>query len=224
MKRVFLFCLVYLLNCGYCSKLDARKLLEHVNSIFPDLKQVCTKPMSWGTADFVAEDLCLTFDGVVVQINVVEARKIQVELTAYKIELGDTVVAKVSVIDNMGQYLDVDSHKKLNLAIVTNEKKLSFKEIAARDRKTTLYEVKGEQIGSTTFIVKGSLFNQDIESPPVSVDIFTPLKIVPSNLTLVVGAEFQVTCIGGSQPRSIGMFSVLLNLSNSFLLFLLQNF
>ncbi len=57
------------------------------------------------------------------------------------------------------------------------------------------------------FVSRSTVIKQ-IESPTLNVQVFAPLRIIPSNVTLIIGNHFQVTCIGGPQPQRSIEFSI----------------
>ncbi|EEC13950.1 conserved hypothetical protein, partial [Ixodes scapularis] len=71
------------------------------------------------------------------------------------------------------------------------------------------FAVRGSSLGTTSlqFVAGGPGANQ-VASEVLSVQVFAPLKLDPRNITLVVGATFQLWYSGGPQPEGQVEFSL----------------
>lgn len=83
-----------------------------------------------------------------------------------------------------------------------------------------LYTITGSALGQTTLkfkidsalddmgIKRDSYRGKLVSSDPLPVQVFSPLRLSPRNITLVIGASFQVICSGGPELLSSIQYSI----------------
>ena len=68
--------------------------------------------------------------------------------------------------------------------------------------------VKGVELGETTVTATAKYGDRSTSSLPMPIQVFPPLQLEPRNITLVIGAKFQVRVVGGPQPSPVLEFAL----------------
>ena len=77
-----------------------------------------------------------------------------------------------------------------------------FSDIKPKDDWITGFVVKADRLGLSKVIIQSQSDQvKPVQSLPIEIQIFSPLQIIPSNITLIVGNHFQVTFVGGPQTQ-----------------------
>ena len=63
-----------------------------------------------------------------------------------------------------------------------------------------LFTVKGSELGETTVVATAAFSGRSASSSAAPIHVFPPLELEPRNVTLIVGAKFQVKTVGGPMP------------------------
>ncbi|KAJ6218542.1 hypothetical protein RDWZM_009699, partial [Blomia tropicalis] len=182
-------------NVDFTNK-DAVEIEFKTNS-----KEFTIKPKSIGTGLITINDLCLNFPPMSLAYSVVEAIDLKLNLID-KIELGGEVVGEFYILDNRGMRLHSSLHEFLDFVIVSSNNFLSFSPIIPNDEWTSKFTIKAERLGLSKLIIQSqSELVRSVQSSPIEIQIYSPLKILPSNITLIVGSSFQATVVGGPQTQ-----------------------
>lgn len=64
------------------------------------------------------------------------------------------------------------------------------------------YKFLGNEIGETKLIFLINNGQKEISSSPINVQVFEPLKLYPSNSTLLIGSILQLKVHGGPQSET----------------------
>jgi len=79
--------------------------------------------------------------------------------------------------------------------------------VSLKDSTETLTPlVTGAKLGQTTIVATATYHGIQVSSAPSPVQVFPPLKIDPRNITLIIGAAFQVLTTGGPTDATIQYF------------------
>ena len=68
--------------------------------------------------------------------------------------------------------------------------------------------VQGDVLGETTVTATAKFGDRSTSSQPMPIQVFPPLQLEPRNITLIIGAKFQVRVVGGPQPSSALEFAL----------------
>ncbi|XP_022250684.1 nuclear pore membrane glycoprotein 210-like isoform X2 [Limulus polyphemus] len=171
-------------------------------------------PVKDGSITITAHDLCLEPRVLgLAHVHISGISAINVDMID-KVEVGKTIIATVEVLDAQLKNLPASVFSLMNLRPVSSSNIISVKLNMLPDPHSysAEYIVSGDSLGQTslTFIAgsdKPPIQETDYHSKLVSsallpVQVFPPLQLNPRNITLVVGATFQVTCVGGPHPQS----------------------
>ncbi|RWS16815.1 nuclear pore membrane glycoprotein 210-like protein [Dinothrombium tinctorium] len=188
-------------------------------SYFETSKRITIIPKKDGIMSIKVTDSCVdhgstTFDAMTT-LRIVNAKEIRVFM-ADKVEAGKEVDIKVQVVDTRGEVIPSSLHKLMNLHpvtvsdVITVKPKVSLKS----DHSYSWFTLKAEKVGRTSLVFKteaqtdSANYAKIITSQEVIIQVFLPLRIVPSNISLVVGSIFQVTIVGGPQPEGVIAYNV----------------
>lgn len=207
------------------SKGSGHFLVESTSNEFSSMnysetsKVINLLPTKVGEFSIKVTDCCvdhgLNSADAVIDVKVVYPKEIKVKMPE-KLELNKEAEISVRIIDNNGLPIPAVIHDLVGLRplIGSNIVSIKRKESHLPDAKDSLFLIKAEKLGDTTVtFTTASKYDQaqqikSVSSPEVTVQIFVPLKIVPSNLTLVVGSIFQITVVGGPQPDTVISFKM----------------
>lgn len=152
-----------------------------------------------GSLKIALVDLCLPSKPAVADVQVLRVGSIKVDVID-RIEKGHSVTAFVHLYDSLDNPLSILDVDLLELRPAVESDIISLKPVSLDGKKEIKFTVTGIQLGETKLIFKSGRGINEIQSPPVSIQVFPPLRLVPRNLTLVIGAVFQLNAIGGPQP------------------------
>ncbi|ELU01491.1 hypothetical protein CAPTEDRAFT_222865 [Capitella teleta] len=175
-------------------------------------KLIKVSPQEEGTFTITAVDLCLD-PTLNAKTSVFISDVFQINLNVVdKVEIHKEVVASVRVLDRQGQAIPRKYFNLMNL-----QPKIGSEVIAVRlhaeqpddDETTALYVVRGMVLGRTNLqYTAGQKSYHSVSSQNKQIQVFPPLRLNPRNITLIIGAVFQVTASGGPQPESAIEFSM----------------
>ncbi|RZF35031.1 hypothetical protein LSTR_LSTR009623 [Laodelphax striatellus] len=147
-------------------------------------------------------DLCLPSKPAVVELQVLRVGSIKVDVVD-RIEKGRCVTAFVHLYDSLDQPLSIIDTELLELRPVIESDIISIKPIGeSQDRREVLYSITGLHLGETKLTFSSGHGAREVQSFPVSIQVFPPLRLLPRNVTITIGAAFQLSYIGGPQPDS----------------------
>lgn len=159
------------------------------------------QPLADGELAVTLVDLCLDAENPTMSIvrvaSVVSLDLVMVE----RVELGGSLLAEVVAKDAAG--LPLPAHALMNLAPHPQANIISavYKDVNVAGN--ALYEVTGKHVGDTTLRVSAGDGEALVYSPSKPVQVFPPLTLQPKNITLLVGAIYQVETKGGPYPDAV---------------------
>ncbi|KAF5274371.1 hypothetical protein FQA39_LY07251 [Lamprigera yunnana] len=157
-------------------------------------------PLNEGELQVTLKDLCLSSLPVLVNIYVVSIADIKVEM-ADKVEIGKCISSIVRLYDEYGNLVEVPEYEipkllpELENGIIKITRNMEINSDHLREE--IHYLVTGAVLGVTQ--LKFSM--NEVCSSPIDVQVFPPLKIVPKNITLLIGSAFEYTVKGGPRPN-----------------------
>ena len=165
-----------------------------------------------GDTKLIVKDLCLhTKQTASSLISVVGIHKVDLVVDD-KVQKGNTVVAKVKLIDQNGMTLKWNP-EYLDVTIVPAVKENNILSIQPYENKAyseeLMFTLKGEDIGNMAVSAVATSEIGSTMSLSRNIQVFPPLRLEPRNITLLIGAKFQVLATGGpNQPDSQVEFSI----------------
>ncbi|KAG1690966.1 Nuclear pore membrane glycoprotein 210 [Nymphon striatum] len=184
-----------------------------------ELSAVEVVPKSNGMMSVSIYDACACMQ-VSARVKISGIHTIEVQMSN-KVELGKNTEAKVNVRDEEGNILSVSLFSLINLEPVIGSKIISIKPTAVNEQGAT-FVVHGDSLGHTTLQFQATSNNKVVsnngiaiardigvatlhyyvsETLETSIEVFPQFKLFPKNVTLLIGAVFQVSSIGGPEPQ-----------------------
>nr|XP_027197064.1 nuclear pore membrane glycoprotein 210-like [Dermatophagoides pteronyssinus] len=166
-----------------------------------DKRKFIITPIQIGTGMIIINDLCLNYPTFMLPYSIVEPIDIKIQMMD-KIELGRSVQGSFYIVDNRGNRIDSSLHKYLDLVITSSNNLLKIDEIKPKDNYLSIFTVRAERLGLCKLLIQTQ--SSKIRSPllaEIELQIFSPLRIIPNNITLIVGNVFQPQFIGGPQTQ-----------------------
>ena len=178
---------------------DSREIMS--GSYSSSNSTVMVAPVNTGVASLSLVDLCLSSKTeAVLQIKVAGVDKVILE-TKDRIQLGDSIKARVKMVDNSGRSLPLSSLQHVTLDIVSEH---SYVSVGHKDPQDSgVFSLSGDSLGQAVLTGRASYAGKMITSAPVTVTVYPPLVLDPRNISLIIGASFQFTWTGG--PADCGV-------------------
>ncbi|CAN8010926.1 unnamed protein product [Ixodes pacificus] len=170
-------------------------------------RQIKVVPLGEGSVSVRVHDLCLDLPPLTLEVQLVGLARLHLH-TLTKVELGQEIEAHVELEDSLGQSLPASVLDLVGLRPLLGAPLLEIRPLPGEGDRVR-FAVRGSSLGTTSlqFVAGGPGANQ-VASEALSVQVFAPLKLDPRNITLVVGATFQLWCSGGPQPEGQVKFSL----------------
>lgn len=175
-------------------------------------KSIRIVPLIEGETVVHARDLCLApstkHTSATAHVQVIGVHKVQL-VVVDKVQQGRAVTAQVKLWDQTGELITPQmNHMQVLLTpaaqdVVTIEPKTDTRP------KDLLFTVKGAVLGETVLTATALFGRKRVASTPMPIQVFPPLELEPRNITLIIGAKFQVQVLGGPrQPDAAIEFSL----------------
>uniref|UniRef100_A0A1B6DER5 BIG2 domain-containing protein n=1 Tax=Clastoptera arizonana TaxID=38151 RepID=A0A1B6DER5_9HEMI len=157
-------------------------------------------PKSDGILVVTLLDLCLPSRPAIAEIQVLKVGSMRVDMLD-RVEKSNSIIATVWLYDSVQNTLAVADSELLELRTEIDNKIVSIKRLTTDTRSGEVkFEVTGIELGNTDIVFISGNGIREIRSQPQSLQVFPPLQLVPHNITLIVGATFQISSSGGPQP------------------------
>ncbi|KAK3103291.1 hypothetical protein FSP39_018237 [Pinctada imbricata] len=174
-------------------------------------KHIQMLPLLDGSLTITVYDLCIFLPhppAATVYVSGVGSIELYVK---EKIEVENEAEARVRVMDAHGKPLQASFFSLMNLKVIpaSNIVAVRANPEGGRDQFTAYYTVYGAQVGHTTLTVEARpRSGVVVRSQAKPVEVFPPLQLIPRNITLIIGALFQVLSKGGPTPQCTVLFSI----------------
>ncbi|KAM4737044.1 LOW QUALITY PROTEIN: nuclear pore membrane glycoprotein 210 [Anableps anableps] len=167
-------------------------------------------PVHPGIVTVMVHDLCLAFPAPAKsRVHVSDILEVNVRVVD-KVEISKSVKAYVRVLDDNRKPFSASYFQSMNLKLKAASAIVSLSPLAElTESDTAVFLVKGLSIGQTTLsAVVVDKNGRRIASAPQQIEVFPPFKLIPREMTLLIGAMMQITSEGGPQPQSNILFSI----------------
>ncbi|XP_064117078.1 nuclear pore membrane glycoprotein 210-like [Macrobrachium nipponense] len=172
-------------------------------------RKVTVRPVSDGDVTVTLVDVCLEAEKPATSaIRVASIASLDL-VVVDRVELGGYLEAEVVAKDEAGQL--IPAHSLMNLTPHPQANIITAVYKKVNQRGNSVYEVYGRHVGDTTLRVSagnGGLGESLIYSPAKPIQVFPPLTLQPRNITLIIGAVYQVGTKGGPYPDATVEFSM----------------
>ena len=160
-------------------------------------KTIHLSPVAEGATILKAVDLCLKQDskGAKALVNVIGIQKVELKMVD-KVQLNNEFQATVQLWDQFGDIIDIANIKNEHLEISVSALNKEIALIENNSKKNT-FTVKGAALGQSTLTATASYGKRRVVSNAMPLQVFPPLELEPKNITLIIGAKFQVQVLGG---------------------------
>ncbi|XP_063610154.1 nuclear pore membrane glycoprotein 210-like [Penaeus indicus] len=172
--------------------------------------KVNVRPLSDGDVTVSLIDVCLEAE-TPVSSTIKVASIVSLDLVMVdRVELGGTLEAEVIARDASGNSLP--AHFLMDLTLNPQANIITTKYLGTNNNDNAIYEVVGRHVGDTTLRASagnGPMGDSVIHSQSKPVQVFPPLTLQPKNITLIIGANYQVETKGGPYPDATVVYSML---------------
>lgn len=118
-----------------------------------------------------------------------------------RVEKSMSIIATVWLYDSVENALAVADSELLELRTHVESNIVTIKRLSNETRNGEVkFEITGVELGNTIIVFTSGNGAREIRSQPQPLQVFPPLQLVPRNVTLIIGAAFQLSSIGGPQP------------------------
>ncbi|XP_068200875.1 nuclear pore membrane glycoprotein 210 [Palaemon carinicauda] len=172
-------------------------------------RKVTVRPVSDGDVTVTLVDICLEAEQPATSaIRVASIASLDL-VVVDRVELGGYLEAEVVAKDGAGHL--IPAHSLMNLSPHPQANIITAVYKTVNLKGNAVYEVYGRHVGDTTLRVSagnGGLGESLIYSTAKPIQVFPPLVLQPRNITLIIGAVYQVTKKGGPYPDATVEFSM----------------
>lgn len=169
-------------------------------------RTISVTPRKPGVLRVTLVDLCLPSKPAEIRVEVQKLAVIEVD-TVNKIEKGKCVTAALKLYDTNGSIVKLPSLSTLDFRAEIDNGHIEVRQLPANEQGTApyeriLYRIHGMSEGEShlSFAKKG---DRETRSESVIVQVFVPLQVQPSNLTILIGTIYQIQIIGGPPHAEI---------------------
>lgn len=186
------------------------------------LKRISLTPLKDGPFTIKVTDNCVdygpNYPHTSVLVKIVNPKGINI-IVADKVELGREIDVKVTLLDTKGEVIPSKFHSKINLQPIINSDIASIRPKTHVDQtlqsdRYSVYTLKAEKVGTCSLAfktggknVENIVYRKNITSAEKAISVFEPVRILPENLTLIVGSRYQVSILGGPQSDASNHFT-----------------
>ena len=161
-------------------------------------KTIHLSPLVEGATVVKAVDLCLpqNTNGAKAPVNVIGIQKVELKMVD-KVQLNNEFQATVQLWDQFGDLIDISKIKDAHLDIGVTAANKDVALIERHANKKDTFIVKGAVLGHSTLTANAIYGKRRVASHAMPLQVFPPLQLEPKNITLIIGAKFQVQVLGG---------------------------
>ncbi|KAL5006223.1 hypothetical protein ScPMuIL_015029 [Solemya velum] len=174
-------------------------------------KEIQVVPLGDGSQTVTIYDLCIDMpEPMTATIFVSGVGSVQL-FVMDKVEEGNDMIARVKVLDIKGEPLLASFFSLMGLKLRPASDIISTRSHIHKstDQFTATFIVHGSNVGHTSLKAVVQLpSGTSVYSQSRPVEVFPPLRLSPKNITLIIGAVFQVLSRGGPQPQSTVEYSI----------------
>ncbi|XP_062607902.1 nuclear pore membrane glycoprotein 210-like [Saccostrea cucullata] len=174
-------------------------------------KQMQVVPVADGSMKVTVYDLCVYVrHPPTATIFVSGVGSVELSVTE-KVEVDKEARVKVRVMDAHGKPLQASFFRLMGLKLIPTSNIITIrKDKDQRDELFTEYYIMhGAQVGHTSLVAEAHpSHGVVIRSLARPVEVFPPLQLIPRNITMIIGAKFQVLSKGGPTPQCTVLFSI----------------
>ncbi|CAH0550671.1 unnamed protein product [Brassicogethes aeneus] len=167
-------------------------------------KEIEIMPKRSGELTVQLKDLCLVSRPATLYVTVVAVGLIRVEMID-KVEIGKCIKCVVRLYDENDNLMEIPDRNMIGVKPIF-ENKIANIQQDEEDPKEPWgqgeihYTISGVEVGDTKLTFQVATGDEDIESAPVDLQIFNPLRIHPRNGTILIKSHLQYVAKGGPQP------------------------
>lgn len=186
-------------------ELDNTEVADVKFKLFEPTKTVTVTPKKPGVLNLNIIDLCLDSPPATAFIEVQQLASIAVDALT-KVEIGNRIKISVQLYDTNGYIIALPSPKSVDIVSKLDTDIAMIEPIDEEERQENMYTdlqfwIYGIKEGETHLVFTSS--DPSLESEPVIIQVFQPLKVVPKNLTALVGTSYQIHTAGGPKNAEI---------------------
>ncbi|KAJ8968307.1 hypothetical protein NQ314_002368 [Rhamnusium bicolor] len=168
-------------------------------------------PLKSGELTIQLVDLCLVSRPATLLVSVISVGIIRVEM-ADKVEVGKCIPCIVRLYDENDNLMVIPEPGMIDLRPDFENKIANIQRIEQTPLKKwgvgeIHYTITGVVVGDTKLVFTVSGADEDIDSAPLELQVFQPLKLYPRNGSIVIGAVLQFTIKGVTKvfAQSVGI-------------------
>ncbi|CAB0038110.1 unnamed protein product [Trichogramma brassicae] len=164
-------------------------------------------PRTSGMLHIALVDQCLASEPAEVEIEVQQLASLEVECIN-KVEIGTFVMAKLQMYDTNGALMMLPVLEALDIKVETENgyiqiERVDAKEYGGAPYDKILYLIHGLEEGEAQIVFSSGVGDKAIRSDVLVVQVFSPLQLLPKNLTTLVGTIYQLSTVGGPNNAEI---------------------
>jgi hypothetical protein len=179
--------------------------------------QININPLGEGDIHLYVHDLCLPIEPITGAVHISTIHSIQVTVPD-KVQVGSSVVAHVRVLNDRAKAFPSNQHKLMKLlpnpktdhiSVKVGSKPLISKLPPNVTIDSSIYVIEGLSIGIGVIIFNATMLTgKVISSPPIEIQVYDALSLMPKVITLVPTAVFQIHSSGGPHHQTSVSYAI----------------
>ena len=170
----------------------------------PGTRTISTKPLQPGSTTVKLIDLCLSSRApATMKVTVSGVASLELQVPD-KVELGSSISAFITLLDSSKRPLSTSSLSHINLQISQDN---DFVTVGSQGEASSvsqaMFPITGAKVGLVTLTAHAIYSDKKIVSKSMPVTVYPPLLLDPRNISLIIGAAFQFTHLGGPADCSV---------------------
>ena len=157
-------------------------------------------PTSEGSTILKVRDLCLLSKAQKSKslVNVIGVHSVELKVLD-QVQIGTEISASVQLKDQFGEviYISKIKNSQLQINLMAANKEIAL--IQDQNIQKSIFQVKGASLGHTTLTAFATYGGKKVPSVSMPLNVFPALELEPRNITLIIGAKFQVQVLGGPE-------------------------
>jgi nuclear pore complex protein Nup210 len=191
---------------GYYDLVLSNEEVADVRYVEPT-RTISIVPRKSGTLKVALLDLCLASKAAEVDIEVQQLAALEIE-SVNKVEKGKYITAHLQLYDTNGYLMMLPALDMLDIKVEIENGYIDVKRVSTKEQTNPpfdkiLFLIYGLEEGEAQVVFSNGQGANEVRSETVIVQVFPPLRVLPKNLTTLVGTIYQISTVGGPKNAEI---------------------
>ncbi|XP_011500196.1 PREDICTED: nuclear pore membrane glycoprotein 210 [Ceratosolen solmsi marchali] len=189
---------------GYYDLVLSNEEVADVRYVEPT-RTISIVPRKSGMLTVALLDLCLSSKAAEVDIEVQQLASLEIE-SVNKVEKGKYITAHLRLYDTNGFLMMLPALDMLDIKVEIENGFIDVKRVPTKEQANPPFDkvlllIYGLEEGETQVVFSSRQGTNEVRSETIIIQVFPPLRVLPKNLTTLVGTIYQISIVGG--PKNV---------------------